>query len=362
MTKQSHSHVEAVMLRDFLFPACIQNTELKVKRLSEHEREYHEMKDPNAVLQPDNSIMLYCSIGNSRTQRWKIGRFHAQYLSGPYKELESAEINGLSGPEVCAPAVIIEENNDKPLWSMYVQSSCFAEDCVIALATSHDGQHFKAKAKPVITKSHLEQGVHPIVGVYDAGISTIEINNTTLLCLLFSGYRRVGCGNIFMTYREKNSRNTDWKIAQRILAQEDVPFHNNPSYEHFEWGPEGAKITQLSEDCFLLIGVCFLPRPKEFQGKRQRVFFAISSSFSGPYLPLGSPFAPQMIGNESGEHGHPDTMILPEGLGIVYQERYGEGQPWHLRFALYDIAQLRYYLHYCLQHVDDANNTIPHLS
>jgi hypothetical protein len=336
------------MLREQLFPAFLENKVLQIERIPEHRERYPEMKDPSVVEVNKNQYIMYASIGSSLSQKWIIGRFEASNPSGVWKELPPVEFENLDGPEVCAPAIMVDSTHHESNWNMYVQTSCFSENGIIALATSKDGQHFIGHENAVMSKDTLEHHPHQIVGVYDAGISEVMVDGESHLCLLFSGYRKIGCGDIFMTIRKKNAHESSWNTARCILAQEDVPFHNSPSYEHFEWGLEGAKIIQLSPQCFLLVGVCFLPRPRTHIGTRQRVFFAISNSLEGPFIPLGSPFAPQGQ-NGMGEHGHPDTLLLGQEMYIYYQERRGDGQPWYLRLARYDLPQLQFYFQKILE-------------
>ena len=320
------------------------NTALQVHRLPQHQEKYFEIKDPSVVTLVDGTLMMYASIGNSAHQEWIVGRFMAVHPAGPWHEVEPVSFANLSGPQVCAPAVMYEISNGQPLWKMYIQTACFEADGVIVLATSRDGQHFEGQPQPLASRHTLSAEYQPLVtGVYDAGVSEIRGGNEEMMCMLFSGYRRVGCGDIYASYRPKSAAEHEWSPARRLLAQEEVPFHNHPNSQHFEWGLEGAKLVQLSEKCFLLVGVCFLPKPDGFLGTRQRVFFAVSSSMDGPFRPVGTPLNP--FENEEdgrrGENGHPDTLFLNEhDLWIIYQERHGDGAPWHLRAAHYDAVQL----------------------
>ncbi len=321
------------------------NTELKVQRLPQHQEKYFEIKDPSVVMLPDGTFMMYASIGNSLTQEWIVGRFVAIHPAGIWQEIEPVSFTDLKGPQVCAPAVTYEVVNHQPSWKMYIQTACFESDGVIALATSTDGQHFVGQPQPLASRHTICAEHQPLVtGVYDASVSEVRVANQEMMCMLFSGYRRVGCGDIYASYRPKSAGEHEWSPAQRLLTQEEVPFHNHPNSEHFEWGLEGAKLVQLDKECFLLIGVCFLPKPNEFLGTRQRVFFAVASSMNGPFTPVGTPLNPFESEHDGrlGENGHPDTLLLNEhDLWIIYQERHGQGAPWHLRAAHYDAQQLK---------------------
>lgn len=328
------------------------NSLLPVSRLPEHLREYSEIKDPSVVALPNEQYMMFASIGDSRTQRWIVGRFIASHPAGPWQEISPVKFIGISGPQLCAPAVMYEQQNGQAKFTMYIQTACFEENGVIAVATSDDGETFSGVSASVITREKIDEEDKKktnVVGVYDAGICEVTINGENRVVMLFSGYRRVGCGDIYMSWKKKDAPESEWTIGKRILAQEDVPFHNKPDYEAFEWGLEGAKIIQVSEKCFLMIGVCFLPLPNEYAGSRQRVFFAASTSIHGPFVPIGTPFQPQKYETNAGEHGHPDTLIIGNDLWIIYQERKGASAPWHLRYAVMDLTKFAHHAEESLQ-------------
>ena len=310
-----------------------ENHVLHINRLAELQVDYPEMKDPNIVIIQDDKYMMYASIGRSSDQQWIVGRFVSSNLEGPWQEISPTKITGISGPQMCAPAVIYEQPNGKSYWTMYIQTACFIEGGVIAEVVSHDGEIFTEVNSALITKEHVK-GDKPIIGVYDPGISEVKIEEQEGLALVFSGYSRVGSGDLYLSYKTKND--IAWGQGKLILRQEDVPFHNKPGSDFFEWGLEAGKLIQVSNDLFLLIAVCFLPLPHGFGGKRQRVFFSAASSFYGPYIPIGVAFQPQERETGSGEHGHPDAITVGDDLWIIYQERDGEGAPWYLRYVRID--------------------------
>lgn len=333
---------------------------LTIDRLPKLLEKHYEIKDPCVVTLPNNQHLMFASIGNSVEQRWLVGRFLANNPEGPWAELPPVKFENIEGPQLCAPAVTCEAIDGKLRFHMYIQTACFSEDGVIAYASSDDGYTFIGEPTPVMTRHELETPPHPVVGVYDAGISEVSVGSEPVTCLVFSGYRRIGNGDIYMTYRKKLRPNDPWKRAKLILAQEDVPFHNHPAYHHYEWGLEGAKIVQLGTNCYILIGVCFLPKPHNFKGMRQRVFVAASASLDGPFYPLGTPFVPQKYGSPEkyGEHGHPDTLIIDNTLHVIYQERAGDGQPWHLRSASMKLDHLKVYVEQRLETVKAQEKTV----
>lgn len=324
-----------------LFPQSANNLLLEVTRLPQHREFHYEIKDPSVVEVADDKYMMFASVGNSVTQTWLVGRFEARHPEGPWMELEPAKFINLEGPQLCAPAVTLIEEGGIQRWFMYIQTACFAADGVIALATSEDGETFYGQPQALISRESIDNAPTNVIGVYDVGYSELTHGGQELECIVYSGYRRVGCGDIYMSTRTKGAN--EWGRGQCILSQENVPFHNNPDYEYFEWGLEGAKIVQVADDCYIMIGVCFLPKPDGFLGTRQRVFFAVTSSLDKPFMPINTPFEPTGFEGKFGENGHPDTLIIDDTLYIIYQERHGHGQPWHLRSARYSLNELAGY-------------------
>ncbi|MEZ0261378.1 MAG: hypothetical protein ACAH80_10235 [Alphaproteobacteria bacterium] len=305
---------------------------IEFRRLKDEDRDsYFEIKDPSVVRAADGTYYMYASLGTSVTQEWVVGRFAAKDPGGPWQELPHAKIAGVTGTEVCAPAMVLGEKDGKPEWQMYVQTTCFRENGVIALATSTDGEHFTGTAKPPMAKEDVPKGAIPLVGLYDVGMSDITQGGKTFEAMAFSGYRSVGNGDVYISLREKGT--DEWQTPKLALQQEDVPFHNRPGAPNYEWGLEGAKVVQLADDAYLMIGVAFLDKSNAERGTRQRVFLAAANTPDGPFLPMRTPIEPTAYPEGTGENGHPDTVDLGDKLGIIYQERAGEGKPWHLRYT-----------------------------
>lgn len=343
----------------------MQSSLVNVFRQNSSETGPFEIKDPCVVPMPDGSYIMYATIfGQGIPDEDVIGRFHSNDLRGPWNQLESAHVSGLSGPghhqpEVCAPQVLLSEENGQQLWTMYVQTSCFREDAYIAMAVSHNGRDFQALPTPAVSR-HAITGA-PVVALYDVSVSEIQWRGTRYECMVFSGYRQFlsvakdpnfprpapavtqsGSGDLYMSLRQKNAFDQAWSVPHLILKQEDIPFHNQPGSKNFEWGLEAGKIVQVDEDSFLLAGVCFLDKEISERGTRQRIFFASAISPLGPFLSQTLPIEPthnQTIGQ--GENGHPDVLDIGDRLCILYQERAGIGYPWHLRYAEISKRQVR---------------------
>ncbi|MDP9128450.1 MAG: hypothetical protein M3N08_09360 [Pseudomonadota bacterium] len=314
----------------------MQTSYLKMQRIAALARLYPEIKDPDLVRLPDGTFMMLASIGRSDIQSWVVGRFTAESIDGEWLEQEPVRFHGLSGPQLCASSTLCRVKNGRPQWDMHIQTACFEPNGKIVSAQSDDGLNFVQSARPAVTKESLinDRGV---VGVYDAGVTEIFDEGETKECMVFSGYRSVGNGDLYASFRDPSHPDNPWQPAKLILDQESVPFHNHPEYEYREWGLEGAKLVQLGESDYLLVGVCFLPRPREFSGTRQRIFFAWGQSPSPPFTLLGTVIEP----DTTGETGHPDVMLQDGVLHMIYQERTGEGKPWHLRYTRFDVERLR---------------------
>jgi len=294
---------------------------VEIRRLKEDGTPAPEIKDPSVVKRADDSYVMFATW--PAAEGLSIGRFEAKHPGGPWQELPPVTITGISGPEICAPSVVIDNGE----WKMYVQTSCFSADGVIAAATSKDGVTFTGAQAPVMTKGD----VPGTISLYDVAVSTVMQGGKEYDCMVFSGYRAVGNGDVYVSMREKGTEK--WGKPALALKQEDVPFHNKPGSKNYEWGLEGAKVVQLDDDAFLMIGVAFLDKNVSERGTRQRVFFAASKTPQGPFLAMDTPIAPTAYPEGTGENGHPDTIDMGDKIGILYQERAGEGKPWHLRYA-----------------------------
>jgi hypothetical protein len=355
-SSQKYGDQSGQILHNSLFPPAHSNSLLHLHRDSHLAPQYPELKDPSIVSDGKGGYFLYASIGSSITQQWIVGRFAATAPDQIWTELSPVTFEKIAGPQLCAPALLHKKVDQKSIWQMYIQTSCFEENGVIALANSEDGQHFVGQPEPVIRHQEITDSKQPVVGVYDAGISELKIENKPFYCLIFSGYRRVGCGDVYMSLCPTDQPG-NWSKPEELLAQEEVPFHNQPTDHHFEWGLEGAQIIQLDKQCFLMIGVCFLPLPDGHLGKRQRVFFATSQNVHGPYIPLGVPFEPQKYETQAGEHGHPDSLVLGDDFWLIFQERSGDKKPWHLRIAQFKVSELKKYAQQILWVAQHLPNT-----
>ncbi len=109
-----------------------------------------------------------------------------------------------------------------------------------------------------------------------------------------------------------------------------MPFHNQRGIDGYEWGIEGAQLVELRDGRVLLNAVCFLTGHPA--GTRQRVFFAISDTATGPFHVLGPVLAPES-GDGSGENGHASAVVDGEELVLLFQERTLSDPLWRMAVA-----------------------------
>ncbi|MDB5490691.1 MAG: hypothetical protein JWO78_540 [Micavibrio sp.] len=293
----------------------------------------YEIKDPTIVPMPDGTFTMYASVFGPDIKRGEnIGRFRADHPKGPWTQIENPRLHGFEdNGEACAPQVLLRIKNGQPEWTMFVQTSFSQADGVIIEAVSANGIDFYPLAIPSMTKNAVQ--VQPVVGVYDVSVADIHYQGQDQECMVFSGYRKVGCGDLYASLRVKGGLKGNWSAPVMTQEQEALPFHNKPGGINFEWGVEGGKIHQLGENSFLQIGVCFLEKDVKFAGTRQRVFFSLGKTPFGPFESHSLPLEPIAYDAGKGENGHPDIIDIGGKLALVYQERAGAQHPWHLRYA-----------------------------
>ena len=335
---------------------------LKLNRLPGEKATCPKQKDPSIVEKhPDDALtpyrfIKYTSSGPSDMQAWKVARFGANDLEGHWQELKSPTLEGLSGPQLCAPALAYEFENGRPHYTMYIETACFEPGEVIMEAHSADGEHFVGKERPLITKDAVADPKHPLIGVYDPSYSQVEANGKMHDCLTFTGITKMEPrwphrteGDIYMSLRERGMLDAEWSKPRMVLDMTKIPFHNQPGRtDHdYEWCPEGTQIIGLDQEHFLMIGVCFLQKPSGCDGERQRVFFAASNTVDSPFIPMALPFEPQAA---KGETGHPDAVVDRQNqmLHVILQKREGNHEPWALRQGKIGIDWLRGMMDDCL--------------
>ncbi len=341
--------------------------QIVLNRLPGEDLSHPEQKDPSFVERdPQDHLndpalpyryIGYTSSGRSEDQQWKVARFGTNSLKGPWRELESPRLEGLSGPQLCAPAVAYEFQDGKPSYRLYIQTACFQPGGVIMEARSADGVTFTGAPEPLVTKDSVRRPKRPIIGVYDPSYSQVRVDGRMHDCLTFTGITRMeplwphqAMGDIYLMLRERGVPGARWSEPRLALEMRDISFHNQPRQARegkcvYEWCPEGTQVIGLGSKRYLMIGVCFLAKGEGCDGERQRVFFAAAYDINGPFVAFARPFDPV---DERGENGHPDTVVDWDNqvLEVILQERGrrlpdGSGAPWGLRHGRIELDRLR---------------------
>jgi hypothetical protein len=341
-------------------------TTILLNRLPGEATSHVEQKDPSLIERVPEDYLTdpvspyryigYTSSGESVNQRWKVARYGTNDLRGPWQELKSPTLIGLSGPQLCAPALRYEFEDGQPLYSLYIQTACFEPGGMIMEADSTDGVTFRGRATPLVTKDSV-RAKRPLIGVYDPSYSRITVEGRMHDCLTFTGITRMNShwpheamGDIYLMLRERGPSRARWSEPRLVLEMSDIMFHNQPRHAKegggvYEWCPEGTQVIGLDDKHYLMIGVCFLPKGAGCDGERQRVFLAAADHAHGPFVAFARPFEPA---DERGENGHPDTVVDWENqiLEVILQERGrrlpdGRDAPWGLRHSQLDLQLLR---------------------
>ncbi len=348
-------------------PNQLKTSPIILNRLPGEEIIHPEQKDPSFIERVREDYLNdattpyryigYTSSGRSQGQQWKVARYGTNSLKGPWQELESPTLKGLSGPQLCAPAMSYEFQDGKPSYRLYIQTACFEPGGVIMEADSTDGVTFHGRPEPLVTMAFIDKPKRPVIGVYDPSYSQVEVDGQMHDCLTFTGITKINphwphqaVGDIYMMLRDRTARRAQWSKPKLALRMKDISFHNQlkrakEGNHVYEWCPEGTQVIGLDNKHYLMIGVCFLPKQEGCDGERQRVFFAAADNIDGPFVAFARPFKPVV---DKGENGHPDTVVDWENqiLEVILQERGGrlpDGRdaPWSLRHGEIEFAWLK---------------------
>ncbi len=133
-------------------------TPILLNRLPGEATSHPEQKDPSFIERVREDYLNdpvtpyryigYTSSGESVNQHWKVARYGTNDLRGPWQELESPTLIGLSGPQLCAPALRYEFEDGQPRYSLYIQTACFEPGGVIMEADSRTGRHSEVSRSP----------------------------------------------------------------------------------------------------------------------------------------------------------------------------------------------------------------------
>jgi hypothetical protein len=348
-------------------PNQLCTTAIVLNRLPGEAISHPEQKDPSFIERAPEDYLNdvetpyryigYTTSGKSNGQQWKVARYGTNELKGAWQELKSPTIHGLSGPQLCAPALSYEFVDGKPSYHLYIQTACFEPGGVIMEAESTDGVTFHGKPEPLVTKDSIENPKCAVIGVYDPSYSQVIVDGKMHDCLTFTGITKINpsqphqaMGDIYMMLRDRTVRGAKWSKPKLALDMKDISFHNQPKKAKegkctYEWCPEGTQVIGLDDTHYLMVGVCFLGREGLSDGERQRVFLAAADNINGPFVAFARPFKPV---DARGENGHPDTVVdwKNQILEVILQERGnrlpdGKDAPWGLRHGEIELARLK---------------------
>jgi hypothetical protein len=284
--------------------------------------------------------LLYGSGGiSANVEQWKVLLAIADNPYGPFElqppvALTDQDGNDFYGPQLCAPAVTFDPNENSLI--MTIQEACFELGGSIQLFKSKDGTKFEHQT--TIIKPTPEFGQ---LGTYDPHHSIIKTRDSngkvigeTKVCL-FTGINRVGLGNVNLI-ETTNSWNGGWVTRGCVLNASQVAEHHNQDDDpNREWCVEGEQLLELDESIvkpevyerygkrpiYILNAVGFYPSREDYTlelGTRQHNFFAASFNYAGDFQSLG-PLHPY---SKFKEAGHGTLIHLPdECLGLYRQER-----------------------------------------
>jgi hypothetical protein len=283
---------------------------------------YPDVKDPCPVF--DGRRWHLFGTGCGRPEGLEILHCTAPSLDGPWTELEPAVIVGTDLiRNQAAPGVIAEGRK----LHMFLQHDFNILGGAIEHLVSVDGGR---------TFVHADTSIASLPGTTEAGVYDPDpavIDGRRYL--VYSGMSVIGQPDLFVARSTTGSWSGPWERLGRILSHDDVEFHNQIDDDDYEWGLEGPQLTELPDGSVLLTAVCFLRGAPA--GHRQRLLLAVADAPEGPYEVLGPIVEPT---DGVGENGHGTAVLDGDELRLVYQERAGDGSPWHFRAATADLSSL----------------------
>ena len=281
-----------------------------------------ELKDPNLAFDGD-AWHLFCT-GCGLPSGLEVLHATAPSVDGPWTE--QVPVVFVGGPPMlhrAAPGVVAENR----LLHLFLQQDFDRLGGTIEHYVSEDGGRAFV---------HADTSLASVAGTAEAGIydpDPAEVHGVRFLT--YAAMSTVGRPEVFLATGGVDSWQRPWERRGRILGHEDVAVHNQVRDPDYEWGLEGPQLVALPGGTILLTAVCFLRGHR--RGQRQRVLFAVADQPLGPYRVLGPLIEPV---DGAGENGHGCAVVDGGRLHLVYQERAGEGRPWHIRQAVADLSGL----------------------
>jgi hypothetical protein len=279
-------------------------------------RRYPDVKDPSVAY--DGSTWHVFGTGCGLPTGLEIFHWTAASLDGPWVERAPVELVGADAVQnAAAPGVIAEGRR----LHMFLQHDFNILGGHIEHLVSDDGGQ---------TFVHQRTALESVAGTCEAGVYDPD---PALMdgwpYLTYAAMSQIGQPDLFLARSESGSWDGPWERCGRVLGHHEVEYHNQLDDEDYEWGLEGPQLLELPDGRVLLTAVCFLAEhPK---GSRQRLLLAIADNPVGPYGLLGPIVGPAVQG---GENGHGTSVLVGDDVHVVYQERAGDGQRWHVRHAI----------------------------
>lgn len=266
--------------------------------------EHPDAKDPCPVF--DGKIWhLYGSAGCVQSEVWEILHATSLHLEGPWTQLPNIRLH-CKGDGIAAPGVI----HHYGMFHMFVQTEFLRGGGTVELFTSRDSLDWFHVGTML---SAIEGGEEH--GIYDPHPATIAGERYIVYSAFGPGTRKPQ-PDVYLAHSPSGHWDGPWVRLGKILDHDEVSAHHNArSQDDYEWGLEGAQLVELPDGRVLLNAVSFLPSG-EF-GSRQRVFFAIGDTPTGPFRSLGTILEP----TAPGENGHAAALVHEGVLSLFYQSR-----------------------------------------
>ncbi len=275
-----------------------------------------DLKDPCPVFD-GRRWHIFGSAGTVTSETWKIFHATSPAIEGPWTQHALID-PGLDGTGVAAPGVVFEDG----VFHMFIQTEFMKSGGRCEHLVSNDG--FVWVALPTALHAIPDTGED---GIYDPHPAVIGGEKY----LAYSGmakFSSVPQPDVYLAKSRSGTWFGPWDRLGKILDHDDVPHHNPRGQLDYEWGIEGPQLVQLADGRVMLNATCFLPQGA--RGSRQRVFFAIADSVTGPYRTVG-PVLEQL---EPGENGHSTVLVTGEDITLFYQSRATDtNQRWRYGVA-----------------------------
>jgi hypothetical protein len=301
--------------------------------------QFKDIKDPCPVFDGEK-WHIFGSGGSVIEEHWKILHATAPAMLGPWREESPVILNGLSGVHVAAPGVVY----DGGLFHMFVQTDFLATGGTVEYLISNDGVNFYNQGTALHSISDSDEA-----GIYDPHPAIIGgqkylVYAATPRIMKTEAFFR-SWPDVCLARSQSGTWDGPWERMGKILDHSHIAWHHNQhDHPEYEWGIEGPQLIELPNGKVLLNATCFLPNGKF--GTRQRAFFALADTVTGPYITLGPVIDQDLHEWESGENGHAAAILEGFTLYLFYQARSQQNQDhvhhndWRYGIALFDLSLL----------------------